>query len=391
MKYKIIYQKDKHLDKITIPKSDLQHYLDNYAIVELKKIQSLKEYIASKILTLEQVIYLFSELSLILDSKISLLEAINILIVGNKIPILNDILLAMQNSITNGQPIYKSLYKFKNQIGIFPMLFFQIGEQNNTLHENIKSLIKVLKIIQDIKSKIVNILFYPMILFVSIIITFVFIFNFVLPRFSFLFEQLGDNIPLATQMLLDFHSFLQSNWLLLIAFFIGFIFTTKYAFKKYPFQISKIIFCNIPFISKLYQQFLFYELFLSLNILLKINYKFQDALKSSKIIITNQYLNYKLDFVITDIKNGVSAYQAFQNSQLLDPLITRLLYTATKTDNYIPISSKIEDIYYKHFRQSLDKMIRYILPISLTIAFSIILWIILAIMLPTLNMGIILK
>ena len=223
MKYKIIYQKDKHLDQITIPKSDLQYYLDNYAIVELKKIQSFKEYIANRILTLEQVIYLFSELSLILDSKVSLLEAINILIVGNKIPILNDILLAIQNSITNGQPIYKSLYKFKNQIGIFPMLFFQIGEQNNTLHENIKSLIKVLKIIQDIKSKIVNILFYPMILFVSIIITFVFIFNFVLPRFSFLFEQLGDNIPLATQMLLDFHSFLQSNWLLLIAFFISFI------------------------------------------------------------------------------------------------------------------------------------------------------------------------
>ena len=130
---------------------------------------------------------------------------------------------------------------------------------------------------------------------------------------------------------------------------------------------------------------------MSLNILLKINYKFQDALKSSKIIITNQYLNYKLDFVIADIKNGVSAYQAFQNYQLLDPLITRLLYTATKTDNYTSISSKIENIYYKHFTQSLDKMIRYILPISLTIAFSIILWIILAIMLPTLNMGIILK
>ena len=125
--------------------------------------------------------------------------------------------------------------------------------------------------------------------------------------------------------------------------------------------------------------------------LVKSKYQFQVALKSTILIIENQYIVYQLNQILNNINNGTSISDAFIKTKLFDNLTIRLLNTAQQTNTLPIILENITSVY----KQKLDDNIKYfssaIGPIFIFILSGFTLWIILAIMLPSLNIGTILN
>jgi len=94
-----------------------------------------------------------------------------------------------------------------------------------------------------------------------------------------------------------------------------------------------------------------------------------------------------MEEVLKNIKNGISISQAFEKSKLFDKLTMKLLNTADKTNNYEHILTDITTQYKKQFHKSLKNFSSAIEPILILIIASVVLWLILAIMLPIWNLG----
>ena len=158
-------------------------------------------------------------------------------------------------------------------------------------------------------------------------------------------------------------------------------------YKKYKYKYDKFIISNIPILSKLIQSYLFFRLFLSISIIVKSKYKLQIALEHSKTIIENLYIQEIMNEIIIKIENGNSISKAFKYSYLFDDLTIRLLYTAQETNNYEQILIDLT-LYYKQRLQKSIKLFSSILEPAIIFLISlIVLWLILAVMMPIWNLS----
>jgi general secretion pathway protein F len=333
------------------------------------------------------VVDVFKELSIILDTHLSLDEAIDILLKGNLDKQIKNILFTMRYALQNGQPIAKALEQHKRLIGVLPILFFDLGFKNGNLQESIKALSIILIENQKAKKQFVSALSYPIVLLVTLFIATILIFKFVIPKFEHIFVQFGSNLPLATKYLLATKSFFDNYYILIAVSIISIFFSFKYLYDKYTKQIDQFIILQIPIISPLYQSFIFYRFFLALDMLIKANYQFQIALKSVKFIVKNQFVISKIEQISNDIQNGITISNAFSNTKLFNNITLRLLYTAQQTNTMEIVLTNITDIY----KQKLTKNIKYfssaIGPIFIMIISLLILWLVFALMLPIWDLG----
>ena len=384
-KIKIFYQENSVLKSIIIAENEIVKFPQN--IIKIEELKSLKEYLKFSFTSYSSVIDIFKELSIILNTQLSLIQAINILLEGNQDKMINEVLLTMKLALENGQPIHLALEKYKNNIGYLPILFFKLADTNGNIKDSINALSIILIENQQAKKKFVNALNYPIVLTITLFLSTVLIFNFVIPKFEHIFVQFGSNLPLATKYLLATKQFLDDYYAILLIFIVIIFFSFKYFYQKYQLPIDRFLILKIPILSNLYTYFLLYRFFLALHMLLNTHYTFQIALESAKPLVKNTFLIYKIEQILQDIKNGHSISNAFENTKLFDNITIRLLYTAQQTNTMPIILGNIKNIY----KQKLDKNIKYfstaIGPIFIMIISSFILWLVFALMLPIWELG----
>ena len=381
MKYKIWYQKNNKIVSKNI--DNLDSLPPN--IIKIKPLYKDKTILFKS--NKSDLIACFYEISMMLDAKLQLADAIDILLQSNNTNVIQEMLLKIEYSLKSGQSISDSLKSMENKIGYLPILFFKLGEKSNKMDIAISALHKILLEEYNIKQKILKALKYPLVLFISIVVSLIIIFLFVVPKFEYIFNQFGSSLPLSTQLLLFIKNSISFYYLELLLFFLIAITLFLYCIKKYKYLFDKFLIVYIPYFSNFYKKVIFYKLFLSLYFIVSTKNQFQQALLQTQSISKNLYIKEKLKQIVEDIENGINISQAFSNTNLFDTTTIRLLEVAQKTNRLETILKDIKNIYYKQFNKSLDNFITIIEPLLVLFIATIILWIVVAIMSPIWEMG----
>jgi hypothetical protein len=104
----------------------------------------------------------------------------------------------------------------ERQHGVFSRLYVNMvraGELGGTLDHTLSRLALYLERNQELKSSVVSALIYPCILLLLAGGALIFLLVFVIPNFMPLFEQLGGELPLITQIVLAFANLVRYGWL----------------------------------------------------------------------------------------------------------------------------------------------------------------------------------
>jgi type II secretory pathway component PulF len=393
MRYKITYQKDNKLTNITLEAANkdelkaLKNFPDN--IVSIKKTTIAYNKNISLIATnnKKKVYELFSQLDIMLGANLSFHESIDLLLKSKNEDTLHQILEEIKKALTYSIPLDKALKNYESYLGVTVLLFLKLGFENGNIKEAMHSLVEILY--EDIKSqeKFKEAMRYPFILIISLCISVGMIFIYVLPNFDFLFALLKDDIPLSTQILLGIKNIFMNYGVIIVITLVLLFIISVIVIQKNKFSYDRFLLLKIPFLSKVIQNYYFYRLFLSISIIVRSKYQFQLAVLNSKNIVQNLYIQERMNFILSTIKNGSSVAEAFDKSTLFDTLTIKLLHTADYTNEYEQILSDITNLYKKKFQKSLKNFSSTIEPVLIFIISLIVLWLILAIMLPIWNLG----
>lgn len=384
MKYKIKYQINRKIYSKIVnldADSNLNQHLDRVEnIIEVKELGNGSKKLFSK--TKQNHIYFFfKQLNLMLQSHLNLNEALELLkhTSNNE---LKNIITLLQNAIMQNYPLELVLRSYRKTLGEIPLIFLKQGIENGTINSSVNAIVLLLEKEMAIKKKIAVKLRYPFFLLLSLGITLSVIFLIVIPGFSSLFNTLGDNIPLATTILLYINESLKQYWHLYILFTLITFLTSIFILKKYNYFFDKILFTSVPALSKVITAYQLYKLFLSLYIIVKSKYQLQDAIESSIKTTTNLYLKKAVIDINTGIKNGDDIVELFSKSLTFEPVTVKLLYTAQITGQYESVLLDIVNYYEYSFNENLQKITESIEPIIILIIALIVLGLILAIMVP---------
>ena len=383
MKLKVYYQQNNQLKTTIIDK----HESFPLNTVTIQPVKNIKDYFNLEFYAYDEIVNLFKELNMILQTNLSLGEAIDILLQSTQHKKINEILKTIKLSIHNAQPIDIALLKYKKHLKLLPILFFKLASQNGNIKDSIDALSVVLVENQKAKKKILSALSYPIVLSITLLVSFVFVFSFILPNFEHIFMQFGSNLPCATKSLLWLKEFLDKYYIVLLSIFTIALFSSKYLYNKNRYFFDKLIAIHLLFVSKLYQKFIIYRFLLSLKMIVKSHQQFQVALENAKLVVGNKFLSDKIDKIIFDIKNGYTIADAFNNSGIFSALTIRLLNTAQQTNTIVQALNNITNTYKQQLDDAINIFSKVISPIFILLISSFILWLIFALMLPIWDLG----
>lgn len=392
MKYKIKYQEKNKIKSITIEAKDHNELINSKLypnnIISIKEPLDIRNLLTPiNNINKKDIYELFNQLNLMLSSNITISEAISLLLQTKQKKEIEEVLLLLQNSINNSIPIDIALRRYKKVIGETSILFLKLGIENGNIKESINSLVKLNEQNTITKSKLKDILNYPIILISSLFIAIGMIFIYVIPNFQYVFKILGDNLPLSTKILLWLQDIVQNYYMFFILLPFIIYFSLLFLYKKYKLFFDRMILSNIPILSALIKSYNLYKLFLAISIIVKSKYQFQIAIENSKNIIENNYIKLNMKKIIDDIRSGSSIADAFKNTKIFDDLTIKLLYTAQYTNNYENILNDISNLHKQNFENSIKKFSSFIEPAIILLISMIVLWLVLAVMVPMWDMS----
>ncbi len=383
MKYKIVYQQDGKIETIKV--NNLENLPKNIIKIQEKKVVpnfQLKHNHKKNIL------YMFEQLTIMLNANITLSEAIDLSLKTEQDKTIREILLIMQDSITSGKPIDKALQKYDSILGEVTILFLKLGIENGNIKQSLNSLTQLLQEDMKIKTKLDDTLRYPKLLISSLVISLAMVFIYVVPNFEYIFTMNQNQIPLSTQILIGINTLLKNYFYLVVLGVVGVSLLLYYGvYKRFTFFVHKFIILQLPLFNRILKDYYFYRFFLLISIIVNSKYQFQIAIENSKNIIPNLYIKRLIETIMGDIKNGTSIATAFEKTKLFDPLTIQLLFTAEHTASYETILEDLAIYYKQKFQTSLKVFSSYIEPAIILSIASVVLWLMLAIMLPIWNMS----
>lgn len=124
---------------------------------------------------------------------------------------------AVLRSVRSGHSLAQA---FRNEVEGFPPYFLSMveaGEMGGALAETLARLAALLRRQQEARERIRSALFYPSILVVVVLITFVILLTFVLPRFESLFAESEAPLPTSTRVVMAVGRWMADQWWLVSA------------------------------------------------------------------------------------------------------------------------------------------------------------------------------
>jgi len=165
---------------------------------------------------LEDLEFLTSELSLLLDSGVRIDRAIGILQRTGRSGAVGRLLSAMSADLKQGRQLSEAAAEHKDVFDPLYVNLIALGEASGQLPEVFRRLADDLRFRRDIRQKVVQAATYPLVVLGVCVLALLFIFNFVVPNLATLFAD-AKELPWYTAALLGASAFMkQYQWALAI-------------------------------------------------------------------------------------------------------------------------------------------------------------------------------
>ncbi|MCD6294466.1 MAG: type II secretion system F family protein, partial [Deltaproteobacteria bacterium] len=235
-------------------------------------------------------------------------------------------------TVQGGGYLSDAMAKHPKAFTSFYVSMVRAGEAGGVLEAVLSRLGEFLESAQELKDYIKSAMVYPIFLVgvggVSIII----LLTFVIPKFSIIFADMGQTIPLSTQLLLGISHLLQSYWwAILAALGTGYFFLRKYLKTpagRLKFDRKKMTF---PVVGELIKKIEVARFARTLGTLTKSGVPILQALMLVKDIVGNKVISAAMENVYTRVKEGDRLSKPLRDTGIFPPLAIQMITVGEET------------------------------------------------------------
>lgn len=308
----------------------------------------------------------FRQLAILIGAGISIIQSCELLEKSHQKKSIRIMIYSIKKEILSGRSFSYSLSLQSNYFNAITCQLIQIGEQTGKLDLMLFNIANHYEKSLFIKRQIKQALFYPsLLLIVALVITFS-IFIFVIPKFSELFNETQQRLPMLTFWIFQIALFLQKR---AVQFIIGMIFLMIMLFQIGNQQMIKWKNYRekIPVIKSFIQKIVLITFSRNLALMLNAGMPLLVALKlsvnpeSSLFAITILSLRKK-------ISTGLELHQAMADYSYFPPLMTQMIKIGEQSGKLDYMLEKIADMFeneveslIKLFSQLLEPLIMLVL------------------------------
>jgi type IV pilus assembly protein PilC len=315
-------------------------------------------------------LFVFSrQLSIMLNSKVPIVEALITLTAQIKNPEFKEAISDVAKEVEAGSTLSKALSKYPKIFPQFYIAMVKAGEASGKLSQSLDFLANHLEREYAVSGKIKGALIYPSLVLVVFLVVFGLMIFSILPSFEKIFAESNVEIPLVTRIILSFSRILREKFLILILILgIPLILIFSYSRTKEGKRFFDEISLKIPFFGRIFKQSLLARFAGNLSTLLSAGVAVTEALEIVEEVVGNE--TYRV--AISKIKEGVKKGESISTLSLLypelfPPIFNQVILVGEKTGTLSSSLSSISEFYQKEAEKLIEDFLRILEPLLIII------------------------
>ncbi|MFA6217121.1 MAG: type II secretion system F family protein [Candidatus Omnitrophota bacterium] len=332
------------------------------------------------------------QLASLIESGVTILNGLTILSNQTADTYFKAVLQDIAHKIRDGRSLSES---FSEYPGIFSPLYISMvhsGEVGGSVEPALKRLAEFMEKEEEFKSSLLAALTYPFFLLAVSIITVFILLGFVIPRLVTMFTDMGQVLPLPTQILVTVSIFLRTYWLILGLIIIVIVFIIRQLSMK---PEGRMIFdrfkIKIPGLGIIILKTEISRFVRTLSLLISGGIPIVYALDVTASSIQNEVLKQEVLTFKHTLSQGGSLSQCLKGSALFPSLVTNIVNTGEETGNLEKALLRIAVDYEKEVDRIIKTLTRLLEPVIILIMGLVVGFIVIAMLLPIFQINLIVR
>jgi general secretion pathway protein F len=235
----------------------------------------------------------------------------------------------------------------------------------------------------EFKSKVTHALTYPIIMICVGSAIMFFLMSYVVPQVATIFQQSNAALPLPTLILIGTSNFISSYWALLVLLIAATVAAIMYGLStKRGRRLYDTWLLRLPYIGGTVTRVLCARFSRTLATMLQSGVQLLPALASVKHVVTNGLLADAVEESRTSIREGHGMTHPLAQSKLFPPLLIEMIRVGERTGELESMLERVADTYEREVERSLSQLTTLLEPLMTLAMAGIILFMMLAILLP---------
>jgi general secretion pathway protein F/type IV pilus assembly protein PilC len=332
----------------------------------------------------------YSQLADLLRSGVPLLRSIDILERQNSQPVLAEVLREVKAKVADGTSLGEAMALHPRAFNELAVSMVKAGQEGGFLEDVLKRIADFTEHQEDLKSKVIGAMAYPIFLSAVGFIVLNILVIFVVPMFEPIFEKLEkqNQLPILTEYLIGVSHFMQRRWYILLAG-IG---LAVFAYKRWSASQGGRLRLDgwrirLPVVGSIYLNYALSRFTRILGTLLKNGIPILQALRIAKDSAGNKVLTQAIEQSAENIKGGDSLAAPLAACKHFPRDVVEMIAVGEESNSLDTVLVDIADGLDRRTSRQLDLFVRLLEPMMLLVMAAVTLLVVMALLLPIFKMS----
>lgn len=335
---------------------------------ERKRTGRSSLFAASKRVSGKDRLFFTEQLSLLLETGMSIVEALTLLKGHATTPALTNVVDSLIEQVSTGRTLSSAMSAHPEVFSRTYINLIAASEEGGFMHEVLEQLLHMEERRESLRNTLVSALTYPAFLVVFSIAVVVFVLVVVFPKFGDLFNAIADQLPATTVMLLALSNLMIDHWPWLIAGTSASVWLLwtwgRSESGRHTLDTLKL---RIPVVRSIAIQLYLTQVLRVLGLSINHGVPIVEALHACRESATNSRVQAALTTVEETVRDGGRISDGFDASNVFPELARQMLRTAEEAGNLGPVGQRLADYYERELGKQLDRFAKMIEPVMLLV------------------------
>ena len=300
---------------------------------------------------------------------------------------IRQLIIGVRSKVMEGYALAQAMSDYPNA---FPDLYratVSAGEQTGRLDLVLEKLADYTENQQQTRQKIQQALIYPILMIVVSTAIISFLLSFVVPKIIEVFTSSGQSMPDMTLILLHISTFVKSYGLYLLIVFVLLMTGFRRSLRNPRIKLKwHQVILKLPVASYLAKSVNVARYIHTFGILFSAGVNVLETMRVSASLITNQVMRNAFDIAATRVREGTGISVALKDTRFLSPMAIHLIASGEKSGQLAAMMERAAMHMDKEVRHLIDTALTLLEPLVILFMGAVVLFIVLATLLPIFTM-----
>lgn len=328
------------------------------------------------------------QLATLLQAGMPLIEALGALMEQTSKPRLKGVIFEVRDKVNSGAGLGDSIQDHPRVFNSLYVNMVRAGEMSGTLEPVLFRLADIVERQARLKSQLASSLAYPAFMALFAVAIIVFLMLVIVPRITMIFEKQKQELPALTKALIGTSDFLAKYLIVIIAVLVG-------VYLLWRFWISREdgrkrwdrMKLKFPLYGNLHMKLLCARLSRTLGTMLQSGLTMMRALEVVNSVVENRYIQERMEDVKSGVRRGRDLAVPLKETGLFPPMMIHMIDLGQRSGEIENMLVRVADTYDDDVKLTIDAIVGLLEPVIIVIMGIFVGFLVLAILLPILNMS----